>query len=503
MLKRKYIAYLSKTEVILFLTALIYGGTLCYLKIAAFHHGFAHADLTLYQNILWNTNFKDLWLYSDFLFYEFGYSGYLSEHFSPTLLLLVPIYKIWSSPYLLLLMQGLTPLATAFLFYIYSQKINVPKNIAVITIISYCVHPTVVLGILDIGNGFHHDALIPPFLILSLVLYSSPRAFMFYFTLVLTLGLKENVPFIVLCAAAIAFLTNTDRRRAFISGLVALAFLIIGLVIIPDIYDFKPQHASGILTRVLTEDISITSVVSTLLANKELFWYVSAFLSPLTLLTIIPELAIYHYSDYDTFIFSWHGLPSITIVVIASMMGFKQWTNMTAKFNSQLTAKIYLLYLMITISMGTVYSLVKSRNLIYDITFTEKLHSEAEMSYFQGIDPLIPDNARLVVQHVYGPHAANRKYLQISEHAYNAEYLYIDLDLLRVDYDTPLIRVLLLLIKEEKITTVAHNGARFFLFKASEQANSEKPQRFFKPLTHHQLVIAKQTIITNGMALLQ
>ncbi|MCC2607371.1 DUF2079 domain-containing protein [Planctobacterium marinum] len=498
---RKNNAYWHSEEAVLCLFLLFYGACLCYLKITALHHGLANADLTLYQNILWNTNLNGLFFYSDFLFYEFGYQSYLTEHFASTLALLVPLYKAWSSPYMLLLLQGVTPVFTALLFFIYSQKINLPKTIAILTIISYCVHPTVVMATLDIGNGFHHDTLIPPLLLASLILFKSPRYLMYYFMLILTLGLKENVPFIVLIASIIAFITTNDRKRAVVTGGLAIAFIVFALVIIPDIYNVKPQHASDIIERAISQKTSFSAMLCSLWANKELFWFISAFLSPLLLLTIVPELAIYHFSSYETYIFDWHGLPSVTIVVIASMLGFTQWKKITTGLNSSAATRLYTWHLIAIVLLGSFYSLAKSRNLIFETTLSETSNSRVNIAYFREVEYMLPEQAKLGSQYAYWPYAANRKHLLLSEHSYHAEYLFIDTELLHIENDMSLIQLVINLLKDSKITTLAHHDSRFFLFRVDAQFNHQQPKNFLKPLDQKQFSEAKKIIATEGLNL--
>ncbi|MBE1299625.1 MAG: DUF2079 domain-containing protein [Alteromonadaceae bacterium] len=476
----------------------VYGVSIWYLKAAALDYGMANADIALYQNLLWNTNFDGLLFYSDFLFYEFGYRSYLTEHFSPTLTLLVPFYKLWSSPYLLLMSQTLAPVITALLVFIYAKKLNLPNTIGLLFAVAYCVHPTVVMATLDIGNGFHHDSLIPPFLIASLILFNSPHIKMYYLTLILTLGLKENVPFIVLIAGVVAFLTSEQRRKAAFSVVLAITFLIFALVIIPEVYNVKPQHASGIIERIAEQRLSISAFFSTLWANKELFWFASAFLSPIVLLTLAPEIAIYHYSSYETFIFDWHGLPSLTIVVISAMLGFKRWLTLTRHLKPGLATQIFICHLVVIVLAGVVYSSAKSRNLIFAAVLSERPAVTVSVESFKKMEEMLPKDERLGVQYAYWPYAANRKHLQLSEHAFHSEYFFVDTALLNIQHDAPMIRLINLLFDEGKIATLANEGARFFLFKIVDDFEHKPINDYLLPLNQEQFMEAKRTIAVKG-----
>ena len=72
-------------------------------------------DWAFYNTSFWNTNFRDLWMFSHDRYIQFGYPSYLNEHFAPLLLVIAALYHIvpWSGAALATLCVPIAPVAPA------------------------------------------------------------------------------------------------------------------------------------------------------------------------------------------------------------------------------------------------------------------------------------------------------------------------------------------------------------------------------------------------------
>ena len=92
-------------------------------------------DLAAFEQSLWNT------LHGHFLFNNFENTSHFAIHFSPWLLLLMPIYALWPGPHILLLLQSLALAAGAWPLYFLSKKI-INQKWANVIVLLYLLYPS-------------------------------------------------------------------------------------------------------------------------------------------------------------------------------------------------------------------------------------------------------------------------------------------------------------------------------------------------------------------------
>ena len=114
------------SEQLLLLNIVIWVILILYIKFGLFAKNVIYGDIFIYMNSFYNTNFIDEWLYTDFN-NEFGITSYFSDHFAPTLLIIIPIYKVFNSAIFLIFLQSLMPCLSTILLYKLSKEIT--KNI--------------------------------------------------------------------------------------------------------------------------------------------------------------------------------------------------------------------------------------------------------------------------------------------------------------------------------------------------------------------------------------
>jgi len=321
--KMKYFNIFLISVIIFFWLSLI-----LFVKFDRYKNFLLTLDIALYSNMLWNTDFQNKILYSDQLFYSRGIDSGLSEHFFPTILLLVPIYHFFPYPVWLLFLQGVAVAFSAILLYFFSVYLLNDKRISILLTLAYLFHPAVIGATLDASHGFHHDSLIPLFLFLSALFFVKRRFLYFLMSLILLLGLKESLPFLgLLFGVGLLFRKDEYKKYGLITIFISIFFIFFGLYLFPMLSNSKPVHAVGFLNIISNSG----NYLNFLLNNTNLkYWAVMlsffpSVFSPLIVLALV-DMGIYilgYASPFDQ-----HSFASSAILSIASVGGlYKLYNN--------------------------------------------------------------------------------------------------------------------------------------------------------------------------------
>ena len=107
--------------------AVLYAGIMA-AKFALWHGNVLMNDWAFFNNSFWNTNFRDLWLFSHDRYTQFGYPSYLNEHFAPFLLVIAALYHVVPQPEaMLLLLHGASPIIAAIFIHATAQQLSTFK----------------------------------------------------------------------------------------------------------------------------------------------------------------------------------------------------------------------------------------------------------------------------------------------------------------------------------------------------------------------------------------
>ncbi len=142
-------------------------------------------DLSMYDSALSNT------LKGDFMYTQWLGRNFFSEHFAPILLGILPLYLLYDSPALLLIVQALAlTLALIPLFYLAKDTFAnalIPFGIVLV----YLNYKYLINGFMF---DFHHEIFVP-FFVFSLILSLRRNKLVLYFVfLILALACKEDMP---------------------------------------------------------------------------------------------------------------------------------------------------------------------------------------------------------------------------------------------------------------------------------------------------------------------
>lgn len=146
---------------------------------------FSHTyDLAIFDNAYWNTLQGRFW-HSDIM----GHN-YLGEHLNLLLWLFIPLYRLWPSPALLLLLQSVLLVLSAWPLYLLGRKKNLPDWLNLALLVAYLLY----LPLLGVNLGDFHEISLVPFLTLwALYFLETGQTGWFWLCLSLSFLTKENI----------------------------------------------------------------------------------------------------------------------------------------------------------------------------------------------------------------------------------------------------------------------------------------------------------------------
>lgn len=187
--------------------------TLTVLRYLSFNVGYLDDytswDLGQYDQIIWNSLNGRLFENS----FIPDAPNFLGKTFAPILLAFVPLYAVWSTPIILLVVQTVA-LALGALPMYWFARVRIGRGLALVLGIAYLLSPA--MQNTNVAE-FHEVALLTPFLAYTTFFLLRRHYPGFLVCLALALLVKEEVAFIVVMFGAYLFLFQ--RQRALGGGL--------------------------------------------------------------------------------------------------------------------------------------------------------------------------------------------------------------------------------------------------------------------------------------------
>lgn len=182
---RRWVPALVRTEPLLFALAVV--AAIAYSLYAVWEHNHFQTDFDL------AIADQAVWHYSHFTSPEITTINppvnMLGDHFSPILILLAPLYWIWSDPRMLLIAQGVLIAASVVPVFLFAQP-RMGRTGAYLLAVSYSLFWGISAAV---GYQFHELAF-SPLLIALCILFADRREWTAYFvSLALLLLVKENM----------------------------------------------------------------------------------------------------------------------------------------------------------------------------------------------------------------------------------------------------------------------------------------------------------------------
>jgi uncharacterized membrane protein len=178
-------------------------------------------DLGLFSGALRSTLHGPGFLYAP----EIGVT-FMAEHFSPILVLLAPLYRLFPDPATLLVFQSLAVAAGAWLLFLFAEETLGDGWLALALCASYLLAPDMFESQ---WHDFHMDLLMPPMIFGALLALRRDKVRWFLFCVALLWATKEDAFVYTALLGLYAWLAH--RRRALGIGLAA-ASVVFGVVLL-------------------------------------------------------------------------------------------------------------------------------------------------------------------------------------------------------------------------------------------------------------------------------
>lgn len=264
----------------------------------------------------------------------------LGAHVDPFLVLLVPLWWIWPSPLLLLVLQALAVAAGALPVFWLGRKHLHSGRAAANFALAYLLFPATQYQAYTVATGFHPVSLAVPLVLFAIWFLDEERLVPFAVFALLAATTKEEIPLAVGCLGLwYAFRKHHLRTGLAIFGIGLTATLVNFLVVIPHyapggVNPFAGRYAAiggtplGIAKTAFTDPLKLIEAAASAQKLAFLLLLLVPFLGlwlrePLLFLCAVPDLAINLLSakPLQTNIGYHYAAGIIPFVVAASILG--------------------------------------------------------------------------------------------------------------------------------------------------------------------------------------
>jgi uncharacterized membrane protein len=228
----------------------------------------------------------------------------LAIHFDPILALFAPLYRIYPSYMILLIIQSLIVFFGGVIIYLLGKKILKNNWLSLLFSLSYFFYFQNQRAVLF---DFHPVTLATTFLLLAIYFQETKKIFWYWLFIFLSLLTKEHVGLVIVFYSFYLFFIKKEKKLAVMSFVVGLVFFIATVnFIIPyfrgqshfalNYYQDFGQSPKEIFINLAKNPIKIITILS----SREIIDYLKrlflpvyfSLLSPLSLFAILPELMI-------------------------------------------------------------------------------------------------------------------------------------------------------------------------------------------------------------------
>ncbi len=286
-----------------------YIAVLCTLSLIKHANLHTHNDLAIHAQVIWNTGQGRLF---ETTLLEDRPTNYLGHHFSPALVLLIPLYTLWPDARLLLIVQSVLLALGAVPIFMLVRRQTGSQLLAISLSLAYLLFPALhYVNLFD----FHEVILGVPLLSFAAYWLLTKRYRLLFVFLGLSLLVKEEMAFIAFAFGLYIAIVQGRRRLGLLVTLLAIGWGILTMrIIMPSIagHSFFPVGRYGYLGSSFGEMASSlvrnpVLVVEHLLVPAK-FRFLLYLLVPLaflplvgfdTLLLSVPTIAYLLLSDYE------------------------------------------------------------------------------------------------------------------------------------------------------------------------------------------------------------
>jgi len=409
-------------------------GTLSVLRYLTFNtDGF---DLSVFDQVIWNSLCGRL--FQTTIIQDI--SLLLAQRFSPILLAFVPLYALWSSPIVLIIVQTLAIAVGVFPIFWFARS-HVSHSLAVVVALTYFLSPALQYVNLE---EFHEIALAIPIFTYATFFVLRQQYKSFLVCVAIALLVKEDIGLIVIFYGLYLLFVQRQRWLGLslcLFGMVWSMFLLqclipyfggnqcgsgayyyfgYGVAAGRGRYDYLGHSLHQIVLTMLTRpDIVLQHVVTP--AKIE---YVTELLVPLGLLPLVgfdifliglPTLIISVLSDYaPQFSIKYHYtaslLPFLFFGMVIGLQRLLQWRLSLMHPDRDRRARLVSITLFLLLSSGASYYLLSAGPLA--LNFQPSLYVlDAHTTLGASLLKTIPTKAIVSAQGELTPHLSSRQYI--------------------------------------------------------------------------------------------
>ena len=410
-------------------------GALSLLRHESFHSG--GFDLGIFDQVVWNSLQGRLFENS----IRIDAPSFLGQHFSPLLLILVPLYALWSDARTLLVTQTVALAAAGLPVYWWARK-HLGPTLAVVVASAYFLFPS--LQYVNLFE-FHEIVLATPLLAFSLYFLLRQRYPPFLVCLLLSLFAKEEVAFIVTAVGVYLFFVPRKRKLGIALALFGVAYAVVAFkYVIPFFFGNSYDANFFVMERYLYLGKRIPEVITTAITQPGLviqhllvplkIEFVLQLLVPLAFIPLLggevlallaPTLGYLLIGDYvyQNSVHYQYTAPIIPFLFFAFVIGLERLANWnrTAVFQTALAVCI-------VVAALANYFFQAAGPLAFGFD-PDQYAMNARVALGHQLLAQIPRNAPIMVEANLVPHLSQRQYVYQAPNTFDLrpiEYLFAD-----------------------------------------------------------------------------
>jgi uncharacterized membrane protein len=399
-------------------------------------------DLGIFNQSFWTALFKHRLFYAtgDISFNPGG--SFFGVHFSPILFLLLPIYAIYPTVEILLVMQTVVLAIGAFPLYWMSRE-KIGENAGVLVSLLYLLYPILIFVN---SNDFHLEAFTSTFFLFSVYYLEREEWSKFSLFLILAFSTLEFAPIIGISVAVYIsilyfkgkFKDNKKARKIILfTGLISVLWFVLSLQAKVFFNNTSPVPSS--FENLWLNPIGLVNVLTTQWQDKLL--YLLGIFGPLAFLPLLgPEALVMlvpwvgasflsTYSLYYSVYFQYGGFV-IPFVFVALVKAVER-----AKFRD--TRKVLSLLLISTVIFGLYFS----HGPLSPWNFQIPTPNNRTQS-INNILQLIPNNASVLTENDLFPHVSSRTEAYMYpplQGNFSVDYIFVDVSSIWYTWQQPAI----------------------------------------------------------------
>lgn len=400
-------------------------------------------DLGIFNQVFFNT------LSGDWFHLTINPNIYLADHFTPIVILLLPIYWLWQSPIWLLILQSLIIGLSAWPIYLLGKKIIANNKLGLFIALAWLFNPFVHGANLF---EFHLMPLAVFFVFWTFYFYKKNNFVYFLLFFILSLLVREDISLILFGFFILSLLDKKSLKWKLVSLFLPLLYFLLALKVIGYFYqggDYKffiyygwlgGDNLIGILLswlshpwQLLLHIFSFQNIGTVFiillpflflpLLRKKYLWLL--FLPLLQFLLTASSLDFMVYSSHYILLF----LPALFIALIFAVNKIK---NKESFFGSKLIYKNKKEFLFLTVFTILYFFVFLSP--IKSVLFAD--YDSQQTKEKQEFIKIISPNDKVIAESSFVPHLSSRKELYVFSYSYfgTSQFSGFDFKVPEVDY---------------------------------------------------------------------